>query len=179
MFTRTTSDFDPARPTGTLVCGADLYDTYGFCEHGYDADELDYEEPPVIWEVSTDVRKFVSLPKLAELCNQSGLRVFDTYEDYEAAAAQGYRGPAPGEDGFYCLEELALNQLLEIPAIQRIAEKAGYEAGRDYVAVSNTQPLLTIFWKPDSFRLEGPVAIEVLDPENPQHVALAGNAPRP
>jgi hypothetical protein len=179
IYTRTTEDFDPENPVGTLVCGAHLDDTYGFCEHGYDSSEMDYDEPPVVWEVIPEVDRFVTLTTLVSLCNEAGLRVFETYEDYEAERAYGYEGPAPGRDDFYCLEELSLNQLLEVPVVQQIAEDAGYQAGRDYIVVSNTQPLVTVFWKHGTFRLEGPVPVSVNDPDYPQNISLAGPGMKP
>jgi hypothetical protein len=179
IYTRTTDSFDPENPVGTLVCAADLVDTYGFCEHGYDSSELDYNEPPVVWEVIPQVDKFVSMPTLARLCNNAGIRVFETYEDYEAAEANGYQGPTPGRVDFYCLEELSLNQLLEVPAIQKVAEDAGYEAGHDYIVVSGDEPLVTVFWKPGTYRLEGPLPVKILDADHPQNVALAAPGMKP
>lgn len=179
LFTRTTEEFDPESPKGTLVCANDLWSTYGFSEHGYDAAEMSYEETPVVWEVFAETQRFVDRETLLRLCDDAGLKIFETYDDYEEAKAEGYEGAGPGHEGFLCLEEIDFNQLLEMPVIQGIAEKAGYDAGRDYITVSNTQPFVTVFWRPGTYRVEGPLPVTTLDSENPHDIGFAPQGPRP
>lgn len=171
LYTRTTPEFDPADPTGTFVCAEDVVDTYGFSELGYDM--VDYERPPLVWEVTSDIESFVSTPDLVRICNEAGIRIFDTYQDYDTAVTQGYVGPMPGDDDFLCMEEEALNTLLEREDVRGAVEAAGYYAARDYVAVTNMQPLLTVFWKPGTFTLEGPLPLVSEDPDRPQDISVA------
>lgn len=53
LYTRVTKDFDPAAPTGVLVCAARLDETYGFSQNGYDS--VDYDEEPDVYEVVLSV----------------------------------------------------------------------------------------------------------------------------
>jgi hypothetical protein len=171
LYTRTTPEFDPVHSAGTFVCAEDLGDTYGFCELGYDRG--DYERPPLVWEVKPMVDRFISTEELIRVCREAHIQIFEDYDQYEEAVLNGYVGSEPGDSAFLCMEEEELNTLLERPEIRAAAEAAGWHAAQDYVVVTNMQPLLTVFWEPGTFTLEGPLPIISDDPDIPQSVTLA------
>jgi hypothetical protein len=170
LFTRVTSEFDPDRPTGTLVCAEDLPGTHGFSEQGFDA--VDYDSEPTVYEVVPKVSFFASEEAAVAAIRAAGIAVFDTHEDVEAAVQRGEFTGSWSKGDCFVLEEDPINRIIHESAQVRMAlEAAGILAVRDHVAVHNMQPLLTILWRPDTFELHGPLPIKVMG--NPQDVVLA------
>lgn len=185
LYTRLSPQFDFENPTGVLVCGEYLADTHGFTELGYD--RVDFDVPPVVYEVIPEVNAFATEADAIAAARAAGIVIYDTHEDIRKDVAAGRFSGSWEKGDCYCLEEDPINRLvLEAADFRTAIEKAGIRAIRDNVAVSNTQPKLTILWLPDTFALRGPVALAPApDADGPYDVVLAegvavpSSGPRP
>ena len=183
LYTRVSEEFDPENPAGVLVCASSFEDTYGFSEKGYDA--VDYDSPPVVFEVIPQVEGFASAEEAIAADRAAGIAIFDTHDQIDEARRQGTFAGKWEDGDCYCLEEDPINRIVvESPEFRASLEKAGIVAIRDYVVVSNYEPLFTILWKPDTYSLRGPLELEAApDADGPYHVVLAdvrnAGTPRP
>lgn len=171
LYTRVTKNFDPANPSGVLVCASTLADTYGFSQNGYDS--VDYDEAPDVYEVVLSVNRIADEAEAIAAAREIGMPIYDTHEDFDRAVAEG-RAAGKWPHDYICLEEDPINRLLEREDFRAAMAQASIGAIQDYVVVIRDQPLLTMLWNPETYRLSGPLD---LSPEvganNAQHVRLA------
>lgn len=172
LYTRVSEDFDPDAFFGVLVCSEELNDTYGFTQAGYDT--ADYDALPTVYEVTPLIDTLASEDVALKIGREAGLAIFDTHADIEEAAKAGtFKGSWANGD-CVCLEETPINQLvLESSAFRDALADADVKGIRDYIAVGNQQPLVSIFWLPETVEMSGPVAIEPIDEDSLQAVRLA------
>ncbi|MCS4089418.1 hypothetical protein [Rhizobium sp. BK176] len=171
LYTRVTPDFDPSAPTGVLVCAADLTDTYGFSQNGYDS--VDYDVEPHVYEVILSVNRIASEEEAIAAARALGMSIYDTHDDFERSVAAGKaKGKWPND--YICLEEEPINRLLEREDFRAAMAEAAIGAIQDYVVITIDQPLLTMLWNPETYRLLGPLAmVPAAGADSAQDVRLA------
>jgi hypothetical protein len=171
LFTRVTPDFDPEAPTGVLVCAANLDDTYGFSQDGYDA--VDYDVAPDVYEVVLSVNRIADEAEAIAAARELGMPIYDTHRDFDEAVAAG-KATGKWPHDYICLEEEPINRLLERDDFRAAMAQAAIGAIQDYVVITIDQPLLTMLWNPETYRLKGPLElVHVAGADNAQQVRLA------
>ncbi|MBY3433511.1 hypothetical protein HFN89_05060 [Rhizobium laguerreae] len=171
LYTRVTREFEPSAPTGVLVCAANLEDTYGFSQHGYDT--LDYDIAPDVYEVVLSVNRIASEEESVAAARELGMPIYDTHADFDNAVAAG-KATGSWPNDYICLEEDPINKLLERDDFRAAMATASIGAIQDYVVVGNEQPLLTMLWHPETYRLRGPLElVPITGADNAQEVRLA------
>jgi hypothetical protein len=172
LYTRVTKKFDPAAPTGVLVCAADLRGTYGFSENGYDS--VEYDEEPDVYEVVLSVNRIADEEEAIAAARELGMPIYDTHGDFDQAVAEGKAKAGKWPHDYICLEEDPINSLLERDDFKAAMAEAAIGAIQDYVVITIDQPLLTMLWNPGTFRLKGPLEIvPITGADNAQQVRLA------
>jgi hypothetical protein len=173
LYTRVTQDFDPEAPSGVLVCAANLDDTYGFSQNGYDS--VDYDEAPHVYEVVLSVNRIADEKEAIEAARALGMPIYDTHEDFNKAVAAG-KATGKWPKDYICLEEDPINRLLERDDFRAAMAEAAIGAIQDYVVITIDQPLLTMLWNPETYRLKGPLDIvPVAGASSAQQVKLAND----
>lgn len=175
LMTRVSPQFDPANFEGVVVAGEELSDTHGFTELGYD--QVDYDVAPTVFEIEATATRYANEDDVYAAAEKAGLKLWMSKEEFLAenprhTSEQFHQCKWPAMDG------TEANVLLFNPDVVRHLEEAGFEAFRDVVAVSNDQPLLTCFWKPGTFKVNGPVEVIAPDEDEPYMVVLASETPR-
>lgn len=175
IYTRVSPGFDADNFKGVIVAAEALDDTYGFTELGYD--QVDYEVAPTVIEVTSRATRYASRDDVEEAASKVGIRLWMNEDEYLAEWPGATKEQF--EENTYPLHDVTEpNELLSNPEIARKLEEAGFDAFRDFIVVSNTQPIVYCFWKPGTFAASAPVELVSLDVDDPYSVQLADEPSR-
>lgn len=174
LYTRVSPEFDHKALNGVVIASAELGDTYGFTELGYD--EVDYDVAPTVLEITSKAERYADTKDVYAAAEKTGMRLWMTRDEY-MKEWPGAKEDQFEEGAYLLLDDGEPNQLLANPEIRRHLEEAGFDAFHDSITVSNTQPEVYAFWKASSFEISGPVEVVAEDPNEPYQVKLALEAP--
>jgi len=177
LYTRVSEEFEKNGLAGhVLIAGPDLSDTHGFTELGYDTP--DYDAPPIVYEVTPKATRYATREDLERLAEAAGVKMWLTKEEYLKCVHDADENEWKERD--WPEDDVEPNQLLARPEVRAALEAEGFDAYRDFIVVSNTQPEVHIFWKEGTFELSGPVELEPAeDADGPYDVRIADGAQRP
>lgn len=154
LFATVNPSFDYDSFDGVLVCG-DTDRDLGFTELGYDNYEDGVDPSDVITiNVTTvsDELKFADIDDLERIAREV-CPVYETWAD----APEIVGAYEDNRSEFIVLEETPGNVIIsDYPAVREKLTEEGFDGFRDFVPVTNIEPVLTVFWDKSKYRTSVP-----------------------
>lgn len=142
LYANVNPSFDFDVYDGTLVCSSTPDDVKGFTEKGYDAYDPGVDsDDTLLVEVTlaSDTPNMAKFPDLMDVLTD----IAPVYDNWDTVPVSLHNTDAK----VIVFETMLENWLIaEYPEVRKRLSEAGFDGYRDYIVVSNTEPLLTVLW---------------------------------